>query len=206
VQVKNGRGAKLDVAAVDANDLRYAGAAVVEGEEQGVIAPPCAVSPVGRGEDGLDLGSSEIGNEPSIGPLDRNGQDTCDLGDRLWCSEGNEAEEGSDGGQAGVSGTSGIGALLFQVIEKREDSVGADIGENQTSRLQPAVAEESQQQSEAVSIGGDGLGADALVRGEMLDEEGLEEWPKRDHSTPPAYAANRSEAVPRSSGVAVKYQ
>jgi len=145
-QVQKRRGTEHNVVYVYGNDLGHTCPAVVEGEEQRVITPACALCAVRGGKDGLDLLSSQVAHEPPIDALYGDGKDTGDLGDRFWCGEGGEAEEGPDGGEASISGADGIASLSLEVVEERKDRIRPDIGEGQACRLQSSRAVEEAQQ------------------------------------------------------------
>jgi hypothetical protein len=101
----------------------------------------------------------------------------------------------------------------LEVVEKGEDMRGVEVAQAQGGGLGArGLAQEHEQQSERVAIGGDGLRAGFLVCKQVLGEERLQERSEQGgdgyHDSPasPANRSKRCAAMARNRGVAVRYQ
>ena len=70
---------------------------------------------VGCGQEGLDFGPVEEGDQRAVEALVGDGEDALDEGGVLGVTEGGEVEEGVDGGEAGVAGAGRVAANSLQV-------------------------------------------------------------------------------------------
>src|SRR5438552_8363783 len=87
-------------------------------------------------------------------------------------AQGDVAKEATDGGEAGIAGADGVSARVFGVIEESQDGGGVEIREPHRRGLEVFdVVEKVEEAAERISVGGDGLGANALVLQQMVGEE-----------------------------------
>ena len=78
--------------------------------------------------------------------------------------------------QTGIATAPAVLPVLLQMIEETEDQSGVEIdqGEGRRCLADPGLGE-AEQQSERVSVGGDGARADGSLMAEVFDEEPLKQ-------------------------------
>jgi len=129
-----GTGAELDVGAVQPDELGGSQPGLDAGQQQGVIPPAGPGGPVGRGEQGVDLGCGEVGDQGPVGSPVRDGEHPLDKGGVLWRARCRVAEQRVDGGQPAVAGAGGVVADGRQVVQERADRRGVEVGQRQLRR------------------------------------------------------------------------
>ena len=120
--------------------------------------------------------------------------------------------ERANGGQTRIAGLNAVGAVLFEVIEEREDHGSIEVVQGEHLGLPATVLiEKREQQAEGVAVGVDGPGAGRLLLHEMVGEERTEQ--RADGRTgghgapvPSTNASKRAAAGSSTAGVAVRYQ
>lgn len=142
----------------------------------------------------------------------RHGQDALDESAVLGHAQGCEREERVDGCQPCITGGDAVAAVGRQVVQERADERGIPVGEVQgAGRLAGALTGVSQQESESVAVGGDGVGADATLRHQIVGEERFEKRREGGHDSAPwavvgTGRSRRWAAIANSSGAACRYQ
>ena len=132
--------------------------------------------------------------------------------DGLGCAQRGEPNERANGGQPCVPGLNAVGAVLFEVVEEREDHGSVEVVQGERLWLPVTVLiEKREQQAESVAVGVDGLGAGGLLLHEMVGEERTEqraEGGTGGHGAPfpSTKASKRAAAGSSTGGVAVRYQ
>jgi hypothetical protein len=179
-------GAQHDVADSKTRDLRDAQAGLEGKGEQGVIASPYPGRPVGRCEQGVDLGSDEERHDPAGGALLGDGKD---LGDERGVARfpiGGEAVKGADSGQPGVAAAHAVVPLVFKVLQEGSDQLGVQVDEVElTGLFASAGVGEAEQEPEGVAVRGDGVVAGPPLADEALGEERLQDRRQRAHDRAP---------------------
>ena len=84
---------------------------------------------VGRGEQRVDLGFGEVGDQRPVEALGRDRQDARDRGGVLGVAQRGVAEQRVDRGQAGVAGADAVAALVLEVVEERADQRRVEVVE-----------------------------------------------------------------------------
>jgi hypothetical protein len=108
------------------------------------------------------------------------GQRLLDHRERGKVVMGGILQEGAERRQTSVAASRAVVPILLQVIEEAEDKSGVEIDQHQCGRgLTDPDFSEVEQQSERVSVGGDGARADGSLAAQVLDEEALEQGGKR---------------------------
>ena len=177
------------------------------------MVPPSAVGrAVTAGQDGVNFQPRQVVDLSSWRALAGNREDARRQVEELRRAQRCEADERPYGGQTRIAGLNAVGAILFEVVEERQDHGSIEVVERERVGLPLAVLiEKGEQQSEGVAIGVDGLGADAPLLHEMVGEERTEQRAERDggdHGAtfPSTNASNRAAAGSSTGGVAVRYQ
>lgn len=105
-----------------------------------------------------------------------------------------------------------IGAVFFEVVEKRQAHGSIEVVERERLGLPLTVLlQKREQEAKGVAVCMDGLRADGLLLQEMVGEERTEQRPERDTdghgaTSPSTNASNRAAAGSSTGGVAVRYQ
>ena len=124
----------------------------------------------------------------------------------------NRTNERANGGQTRIAGLNAVGAVLFEVIEERQDHGSIEVVQGERLGFPSTVLiEKREQQAEGIAVGADGLGAGGLLLHEMVDEERTEQ--RADGGTgghgapfPSTNASKRAAAGSSTASVAVRYQ
>ena len=168
---------------------------------------------VAAGQDGVHFRPRQVVDLASWRALAGNRQDAGRQVDGLGRAQRGEPNERADGGQPCVPGLNAVGAVLFEVVEEREDHGRVEVVEGERLGLPVTMLiEEREQQAEGVAIGVDGLGAGGLLLHEMVGEERPEQRAEGgavSHGAPPSRrrnASKRAAAGSSTGGVAVRYQ
>jgi hypothetical protein len=112
-------GAEVDGVSVEADQLGEAQARLGRDQQQGVIAVGEPRRPIGRGENRLDLGSSQEVHLSLVVALARYGEYALDQRAVCGLLERHNPEEGADGGQAQVPCLGAGTALCLEIGQKR---------------------------------------------------------------------------------------
>ena len=75
-----------------------------------------------------------------LAPSWRDRQDLADHGGVLGCLRGRVLEQRVDRGQAGVAGGASVAPLVFEVLQKRADQGGVQVGEAELAGGLPACS------------------------------------------------------------------
>ncbi len=152
----------------------------------------------------------------AVEPLGWYGQHTLRQGQRGGIAHRCVAPERTDGGETQVPGARGVAALIFEIVEERQNRWRIQIFERQSTRRATRVdLEIVEEQLEGVTVARDRVRAHSSFRDEAALEESLQErwegWLGRRHDRPTASArranrSKRSEVIARSSGTAERYQ
>ena len=124
----------------------------------------------------------------------------------------NTANRANERTAASRAGLNAVGAVLFEVIEEREDHRSIEVVQGERLGLPVTVlTEEREQQAEGVAVDLDGLGAGGLLLHEMIGEERAEQRAEGGtvgHGAPfPSMKASKRAAAGSSTGgVAARYQ
>ena len=98
-------------------------------DEHGVVASagPCAA--VGCGQEGVDLGFGEPGEQSALLAFGGDGQHPLDGGGVFGVVERGVAEQRVDGGEPPVAGADRIVPVMFEVVEGRGDQRRVEVGD-----------------------------------------------------------------------------
>ena len=129
-----GPGAEVDVADGEPGQLGDAQPGLGGEQEQGVVAPAGPGGPVGGGEQRVELGFGEVGDEGLVVALGRDRQHPGDHRGVLGVAQRGVAEQRVDRGQPGVAGAGAVAAVVFEVVEERRDQRGVEVGEVELAR------------------------------------------------------------------------
>jgi len=202
-----GTGAQVDILKTEAGQLGEAEAGLNREQEQSVVTTASEGGAVGRGQESLDLGQVEEGDQGALETLGGDGENALDERGVLWVAEGSEAEQGVDGCEAGVAGTDGVAASGLEVGQEIADHRAVEVFEVEVAGgLADALVDEGEQQAEGVAVGGDGVGAGIELSSKAFGEEGLEGGGDCAHGSSPSVRSRRSPANASSSGDADRYQ
>lgn len=205
-------GTEAHVGAPQHHELGDARPGVVQGEQQDVVAAAAVGRAVAAGQDGVHFRPRQVVDLASWRVLAGNRQDAGRQVDGLGRAQRGEPNERANGGQPCVPGLNAVGAVLFEVVEEREDHGRVEVVEGERLGLPVTVLiEEREQQAEGVAVGVDGLGGGGLLLHEMVGEERPEQRAEggavsHGASFPLTNASKRAAAGSSTGGVAVRYQ
>ena len=205
-------GAEAYVGAPQRNELGDTRPGVVQRQQEDVVPPTAVGRAVTAGQDGVHFRPRQVVDLSSWRALAGNRQDTRRQVETLRRAQRCEADEGADGGQTRIAGLNAVGAILFEVVEERQDHRRIEVVERECIGLPLTVLiEKREQQAEGVAIRVDGLRADGSLLHEMVGEERAEQRAERgtgDHGAtfPSTNASNFAPAGSSTGGVAVRYQ
>lgn len=83
---------------------------------------------VAGGEQRVDLGFGEVGDQRPVEAFGWDRQDPRNAGSVFGVCQGGELEQGVDRGEAGVAGADSVAALAFEVVEEGGDQRGVEVG------------------------------------------------------------------------------
>ena len=124
-------GAEVQVGAGEPDQFGDPQAGLDGEEQQRVVASPGPGGLVAGGEQRVDLGLGEVGDQR---PVEAFGWDRQHPGDALGVfgvGQRGEAEQRVDRGQPGVAGADAVAALVFEVVEEAGDQRRVEVGEVQ---------------------------------------------------------------------------
>ena len=180
-----------DVAAVQAGELGDPQAGLDGEQQQGPVAPACPAGLVRRGEQRVDLGGGQEGDDPLVGPLGRDRQHPLDERGVLGVAQGGVAEQRADRGQPHVAGPGAVAPLVLEVVQERADRGGVQVGQVELGgHLAGALVHEGEQQPQGVAVGGDGVRAGLALLDEPVGEERLQRRGDRGHDRAACHAAS----------------
>jgi hypothetical protein len=82
--------------ALQGGHFGHPGAAVIQGQQQGMVPTSTPTGAVGSGQERLDFCPREIPNQLLVRPFTRDGQHACHDGSMLGVAQGEEARQGAD--------------------------------------------------------------------------------------------------------------
>src|SRR3990172_9562196 len=124
----------------------------------------------------LDVGPREARDGPSRGTLVRDGEDLPTDGKYRRVFGRHIPVEGMDGRQSRVPRRGCVAAMLFEVLEKGQDRVAADIVDREVhDGTLASRRRKSQQAANRVSIGMDGVRTHVARDDQMATEESLDQ-------------------------------
>jgi hypothetical protein len=175
VEVEEGGWAKADLLAAQGGDFGDPRAAVIHGQQEGVIAAAHPVGPVRCCQQDLHFFPREIADQLFVFPLERDGQHTGRDGDTLGLSQDHEPKEGAQGRQPNVARAHRIAAVVLQVVQKPQHQRGIEIGHPQRRGFDSGrLFDEGEQEAERVAATRDRLRTDAFLVAEMFRKERLD--------------------------------
>src|SRR2546425_5305876 len=174
----------MDVLNKKAGQLGQAQASLEGEQEQGVVTSTDQGGAVGSGQEGLDLGPVEEGDQGALEALERDGEDALDERGVFGVVEGCEVEEGVDGGETGIAGADGVASNGLEMSQKVADERGVEVVEVEAAwGLPSALVNEGEQQAEGVAVGSDGVRTGLALLRQPVGEEGLEGGSERAHGS-----------------------
>ena len=166
------RTGRADVGGVQVADLLDAGGCVVERGEQDGVAQSAAGGRVWCGEEGFDLIAGEVAHVGGRGLLLLDRDDLGGVVEEFWPLDRGVSGERLDHCEALVAGRRRVAAFGLQPVQEREHPLPVEVGEAQLlGRGGLHVAEPGEQQFDRVSVGGDRLGGQVPLAGEVVGEE-----------------------------------
>jgi hypothetical protein len=122
-------------------------------QDQCVVPTPRPGSLIRRGEQGVDLLSTQERYERALEALCRDGQYALDLSGMRRRLEGDVAKERVDRGQAQVARSGRHGTSILQVIEEGNHQRGVDVVQRERRRrLVKPLLDELHQEPERVAV------------------------------------------------------
>ena len=173
VQRDQHRAGRSDVGGVQVADLLDAGGRVVEGGEQDGVAQAAPGGWVWFGQEGFDLVAGEVAHVDGRGLLLLDGEDLGGLVEELWPFDRGVPDKRFDDGEALVAGRRRVAAFGFEPVQEARARCSRSRSERRSFSGGDAVlvAEPGEQQFDGVSIGGDGLGGQVPLAGQVVGEE-----------------------------------
>ena len=148
----------------------------LDGEvEQRLVPSPCPGAEVASAEQGVDLVVVQVGDDLSVGELDRDGEDTLDRAGMLGVAERRVGEQRVDRREAVVAGAHAVVPHHLQVLQEGTDERRVKVGEVELiGPLARPLGGKAQQQAEGVPVRGDGVGARSSLGHQALGQERFE--------------------------------
>ncbi|HLG07266.1 MAG TPA: hypothetical protein VI409_01195 [Gaiellaceae bacterium] len=141
---------------------------------------------VGGGEQRVDLGLGEVGDQRAVEAFGRHREHALDDGGVLGVAQRGEAKQGVDRCEPGVAGADAVTALAFEVVEEGGDQGRVEIVEVELGWLGAgALLGEDEQQPQRVAVGGDRVRAGVPLPLQPVGEERLQGRSERAHGRPP---------------------
>jgi hypothetical protein len=110
----------------------------------------------------------------SVKTLERHRQNALTVGCKSRLIEANIPKESVDGAQTIVAAASAVAAILFEMLEKRAHQFGIQVFHLQIAGVATVMfGSKFEQQSEGISITGDGVGAGAQLSQQSVGKEPL---------------------------------
>jgi hypothetical protein len=100
-------------------------------EEQCVVATPGPGGQVAAGQQRIDLGLGEVGDQRMIEAFGWDRQDPRDARGVFGMFQGSKPEQRVERGQPGVAGPDAIAALVFEVVKEAGDKLRVEVGQVQ---------------------------------------------------------------------------
>jgi hypothetical protein len=176
--------------------------------KHGPVPDPVARCRIRGIKQSLDFILNQIGNQPSGGFLEGNGENATDLFEGRGLPMLKEVEERLDCGEPDIAGLGGVSASILQVFQELANQCRIKLFQQQRRRRDLELfSRELEQQLKAVGIGIAGMLAGTTVVSEILAEEGLDVRCDQRHDGSPQMKVSAALAMSRSrSGVASRYQ
>lgn len=114
-------GAEAYVGAPHRNELGNPRPGVVQRQQEGVVPPSAVGRTVTACQDGVHFRTRQVGDLSSWRAFAGNGQDARRQVDALRRTQCCEPDEGADGAQTRIARRNAVGAVFFEVVEKRQD-------------------------------------------------------------------------------------
>jgi hypothetical protein len=159
------------------------------------------------GQQRVDLGLGEVGDEVALDAFGRDGEHTRDAAAVFGMVQGEVAEQGVDRGEPVVAGSGAVTPLALEVVQERGDQRCVEVGDVQLAgRGADAFGGEGQQQPEGEFVGSDRVRTRGPLADQPVGEERLQRRGERAHPSAPNRAWSRSAASAISCGDADRYQ
>ena len=207
VTTEVGSSPEVNVSAAQPGELGDSQPGLDGDHQQGVIAPADPAVAVGSGEQGVDLFGFEEGDVGALGAFGGDGEHPSDQRGVFGVFQRRVSVEGVDGRQAGVAGSDAVVTVSFEMVQEGPDERGVEIVEVEIARRPSgSLRGETEQQTERVSVGGDGVAAGSFLVDESLGEEAFQGGGERGHGSAFGVGSRRRAARASSSGTAETYQ
>jgi hypothetical protein len=172
-----------------------------------VVASAGPRAPGGSVQQRVDFVVVEEGDDPAVGPFERDCEHAGDVLGVFGVAVLGVAEQGVDRREPQVAGADAVGAFGFEVVEEGGDQWRVELGDVELGWLAPepslGVVE---QQPERVAVGADRVRADVALGDQPVGEPCLQRRRERTHGRSPSFLERRLAASSSSSGAAVRYQ
>ena len=198
---------ELEVSTGEPGKLGEAQAGLGRQQEECMIASAGRGGAVRRGEERLQFGTVEEGDEGALDALGRDGEHAPDECGVFGMTEGREAKERMDRGEADVAGAGAVAASLLEMLEEGAHAGGVEVRKGELRGCHPgALVHEGEQEPEGVAIGGDRMRAGIALTAEPVAKEGFEGRCECAHGRVSMARSRRSPARASNSGAACRYQ
>jgi len=108
-------------------------------QDQAVVAPTDPGGSVGGGEQRVDLGFGEVGDQGAVKALGRDREHALDDRGVLGVAQRGEAKQRVDRGQPRVAGPGAVVAVVLEVVQERRDQRRVEVTEVQRRRLRSGL-------------------------------------------------------------------
>jgi hypothetical protein len=170
-----GAAAQVHVLAAKSNQLRSAQPRLCGNQQQRSVTTPQIAALVWSCQQGIDFGTCQRIDRPSLVALAGNRQDPLRHGAQSGLFECHVLKKGVNGRQANVATPGSVIALLFQVSEKATNKRRIQVLDRQSrGRLMQMLLREFQEEPEGVSITGNRMGAGVALAHEAVGKKGLQ--------------------------------
>ena len=106
-------------------------------QDQGVVTATGPGAAVRAGQQGVEFGLGEVGDQGPVGSFRRYRQDPVDVVGVFGVAQRGEPEQGVDRGEAGVAGAGAVAAVVFEVVEERRDQRRVEVGDVESAGALP---------------------------------------------------------------------
>ena len=158
-------------------DLRYPGARIVHQSEQNPISSVAPSRVIAGGEDGSNFLAGKESDERLDASFEGDGEKALPEADVIRSGFGEDKmDEAANRRQPRIARSDRVVTPSLQIVEKGEHQIGGERLERElVNRTPEAVGEKPQQQTEGISICGDGLRTDTPLSDQVVGEESLNE-------------------------------
>jgi hypothetical protein len=124
-------GCEDDIGCVQADEFGHTQARVQRHDEERRVAPSDPGCAIGDRQQRFNFRAGEKSDQPAVGLLLRNREDTLDLLQVVWQVQRGESKEGPKGREASVARAQGIVPTGFEVMQEIDDERGVEIGDTE---------------------------------------------------------------------------